>query len=178
MSNVACDQCGGPVDNTGTVCTGCLQSVLQTAGFKGLVQVTSAQRKTLLQPAQPARPLLLMKGTPVSATPNDVIFVEYTAKVYVGIASNGGVEQVVWANDQKPEPTGNLVAYDPAKNKGDGAYVSAGVPEPPPKFTSVEEAEEWLEANTGKSAYDVEVTAERAHQVREAASQVTISDWL
>lgn len=177
MSNVACDQCGGTVDNTGTVCTACLQSVMQAAGFKGLVQVTSAQRKTLLQPAQPARPLLVMKGTPVPAAPNPVIYVEYPARVLVEVdMESGGVTNVVTVIDKTTaQPTGE-VFMSPGS---DASFTPAVVPTPPPKFTSPEEADAWLEANHGKARADaIEITQKEHDVALDIAKNVDWNAWL
>lgn len=110
-----------------------------------------------------------------TTTADPTILVEYTVTLHIAVDYNGDVSGVSWPDNDTPTPTGNLFALDPST----GRPVTAGVPEPPPKFGSIEEAEEWMEANAGRvRGFDVEITAERAAQAQAAAAATTITDWL
>jgi hypothetical protein len=176
VSTILCDQCGGPIDpgNTGTICTGCLQSVMQAAGFKGLVQATSAQRKTLLQAPQPARPILL--GQPQVVSVSDPIYVEYPARVLVEVDPDAGtISNAITVVDKTAAPTGN-VFMSPGSSAD---FTPAVVPAPPPKFSSPEEADAWLEANVGKAVADaVEITQDQYDQAMTVAKGISWEAWV
>lgn len=143
-----CQQCGYPLDNTGTICNACIA-------------------RTLLP-----RPILIGKGTPVSAP--TATYVEFTVTMLVGVEPGGGIAEVTCPLNTKQAATGNYFARDAAGN-----FVTAGVPEPPPKFSSPEEADEWLEANAGRGGgFDVEITQDQATIAITAAQAIKLSDWL
>lgn len=184
MARVTCDQCGQPIDagNTGTVCTDCLRSVMRAAGFKGLVQATSTATNTSTITGAgsgggggktPFGKAVHMSSTP----PTPPIYVEYDAKVMVEIdMDDGGVTNIITVLDKPTAtPTGNLFM----SNTSQATFQPAVVPTPPPKFSSPEEADAWLEANTGKVKTDaVEITQKEHDVALDIAKNIDWDAWL
>jgi len=156
--SLPCQQCGQPLDNTGTICNACAMQLLNIPGN-----------------LQPARPLLLGKATPVNQ-PYKIVMVEYDAKVLVSVdVTSGSIESVGIVHDANLPATGRLFVPD-VQN---GLPTLAGVPTPPPKFSSPEEADAWLEANAGKVTADVvEITQDEADKANQLAAGITWGDWI
>lgn len=177
MSNVLCDTCGNQIDagNTGTICTPCVSRALGgPLGPGSAIQVlqqiagTSAQRKTFLQSAQPARPLLIGSPTPVSTPTGKTITVEYLMPIRVTVElGSGNIEDVTakYNDAYQGEPT---AFYNAQGEKVVPAIV-------PPKFNSPDEADAWLEANPVQTG----IVADPAdlEQAQAVASKADLADW-